>query len=161
MRGALLSMRGNTAQESTNVRQTCGSLMQHNCAWIDLDQTILEAAKAMHQHRVGFLPVCDQGKKAIGVLTDRDIVTRVVAQEVSLDQKVGTVASTALLTCDIGDDIQKALAIMKHHQIQRIICTDAEGNLAGVLGLATLARNIDAQQIKAAIAFVKGDCAAV
>ncbi|RYF03322.1 MAG: CBS domain-containing protein [Deltaproteobacteria bacterium] len=61
--------------------------------------SVQDAANIMADHRVGFLPVCDDDDKVVGALTDRDIVLRVVARGGSLHNQVGTVMTKDLVCC--------------------------------------------------------------
>ncbi|RYF09706.1 MAG: CBS domain-containing protein [Deltaproteobacteria bacterium] len=135
--------------------QTCENIMKPKGTIIGAEQTVLDAAKAMRQDDVGFLPVCDSSGKVIGAVTDRDIVTRVVAQEGNLHGKVGEVASSGLLMCDVGEPASKALELMERHQVQRVICTDQEGKFAGIIGLATVSGALGAHQLGETTAAIK------
>lgn len=100
--------------------------------------SVQKAANIMADHRVGFLPVCDDDDKIVGALTDRDIVLRVVARGGSLQNQVGTVMTKDLVCCEATDDVTKAETMMREHDITRIACTDTTGNLVGVINMHKL-----------------------
>ena len=93
----------------------------------------------MRQLNVGFLPVCD-GRRLLGVLTDRDIVVRSVAD--SRDPQLASVRdamSEELVYAYEDDAIEHGAELMRRHQIRRLPIVDREKNLVGVVSLGDLA----------------------
>lgn len=101
--------------------------------------SIQEAAAKMKELDVGCLPVCD-GERVVGMLTDRDVTTRFVAQGLDFS---GTTASDVMtrdvVYCFEDDDVEKAEAVMKQHQIRRLIVLDSQKRLAGIVSLSDIA----------------------
>ena len=100
---------------------------------------VLAAAKLMKDKDIGFLPVCDEGGKAVGTLTDRDVTIRVVAEGKDASTKVLEVMTTEVVSCSIEDDVDDAARLMAQHEVSRILITDADGKPAGVISLGDLA----------------------
>jgi CBS domain-containing protein len=101
-------------------------------------QSLAEAAEVMKGEDVGTLPVVEEGRLA-GILTDRDIVIRAVAERLDPQAvKVGEVASRELVTVEPEQDLDEALALMARHQVRRLPVLE-EGRLVGMLAQADVA----------------------
>ncbi|MFT3859027.1 MAG: CBS domain-containing protein [Aquabacterium sp.] len=106
---------------------------------ISPDDSLVAAAQAMEELDVGVLPVCD-GEELIGVVTDRDIVVRGVAQECPLDETTVMDVMTEDTVCCFEDDtIEDVQAKMREAQIRRVPVVDKDRHLVGMLSLADLA----------------------
>jgi CBS domain-containing protein len=125
----------------------CEEIMTEGVASVESGQTVRDAARLMSEHDVGFIPVCQTDESVIGTLTDRDIVIRVIAQDLPLDTKVEDVMSTELVTCHVSDDVSVAEERMQSHQVNRILVMDDDGKLAGVISLANLAAHQDEERV--------------
>jgi CBS domain-containing protein len=117
----------------------CADIMNKNLEWLTEKDSVLKAATVMAEAGVGFLPICDGGKKVIGVVTDRDLTTRVIAKKVPpATTSAALVMSSPPLTCLETADLRDAEDLMIEGGKARLVITDAEGKLAGVLSLADL-----------------------
>jgi CBS domain-containing protein len=120
--------------------------MTSNPCTIDAGQSVAYAAKMMREEDVGLAPIVE-GDKLIGMLTDRDIAIRVVAEGRSPDQvKVADVASKQVVTIDPQQDLEEALRIMGKHQVRRLAVVEEDGKLVGVVAQADIAREGDDKQ---------------
>src|SRR3954447_3777986 len=114
--------------------------MTSNPCTIDADQTVSYAARMLKDENVGLAPVVE-GDRLVGTLTDRDIVTRVVAE--GRDPQAVTareVASTNLVTIDPQQDLDEALRLMASNQVRRLPVVQEDGRLVGVVAQADIAR---------------------
>ena len=103
-----------------------------------VDSLVL-AAQAMDELNVGSLPVCD-GSGLMGIVTDRDIVTRAVAQGVSLDDMtVSDVMSQNVQWCFEDQSIEEVAGRMAQVQIRRLPVLDRDKQLVGMLTLGDMA----------------------
>jgi signal-transduction protein with cAMP-binding, CBS, and nucleotidyltransferase domain len=119
--------------------KTCEELMCTNLEWLTENDTIQRAAELMAEAGVGFLPICDVNKRAIGVVTDRDLTTRVLAKGVSSRTTSATlVMTTPAITCREDSSLQMAEDLMAKERKSRLVITDAEGRLTGILSIADL-----------------------
>src|SRR5919201_6138069 len=101
-------------------------------------QSLVEAAEVMKGEDVGSVPVEEEGRLA-GILTDRDIVVRAVAERRDPQaMKVAEIASRELVTVDPEQDLDEALALMARHQVRRLPVVE-EGRLVGMLAQADVA----------------------
>ena len=126
--------------------QNIRDVMTSNPCTIDADRSVAYAAKMMLEEDVGLAPIVEDGK-LIGMLTDRDIATRVAAEGRDPDQvKVRDVASKQLITIAPGQDLDEALRKMAHHQVRRLPVVEEDGRLVGVVAQADIAREGDDSQ---------------
>lgn len=104
------------------------------------DSTTREAAQLMKEEGVGIVPVVE-GAKLIGVVTDRDIAIRVVAEGRHVDAKVRDVMSTKrLATCRPDEDVDVVMETMANEQVRRIPIVDERGSLVGIVAQADIVR---------------------
>ena len=115
-------------------------IMTPNPDVIDPNASIREAAKRMRDDNVGALPICENGR-LIGMVTDRDIVMRAVAEDRTPSQTtVRDVMSERIIYCFDDDDIESAARCMAEHQIRRVPVLNRDKRLVGIVSLADLAR---------------------
>lgn len=108
--------------------------------------TLVTAAQAMADLNVGVLPVCE-GRKVIGMVTDRDIVLRGVAKGRPADQLCMLDVMTAdPMHVHEDDDLEKVSALMRHAQVRRVPVMDRQEQLVGILSLGDLATRGAADQ---------------
>ena len=94
----------------------------------------------------GAVPVTDDGK-VVGLITDRDIVIRVVAEGLGLDTAVADVMTEGVETCKEDDNVADAAAQMGAKQIRRLVVLNDQGGLAGILSLGDIAGDYGAKAV--------------
>jgi CBS domain-containing protein len=104
------------------------------------NDSVAHCAELMRSERVGLLPVVDLVGRPVGVVTDRDLVERVLAANVPTDTPIGVHMSKEVIACSAEDQIGVAEALMKRHKKSRIILLDEDGECAGVLSLSDITR---------------------
>jgi CBS domain-containing protein len=110
-------------------------IMAQNVETVGPDVTLKECAEKMKRRNVGVLPVLE-GKKAIGVITDRDITLRAVAEGADVNKmKVRDVMTREPYVIYEDQTISEACESMEKNKIRRLIVLNREGGLAGVLTL--------------------------
>lgn len=105
--------------------------------------TIREAAQVMQRENIGVVPVVnDKGSnRLVGVITDRDIAIRVVAEGHDGEVRVSEIMSTSdLATCSADDDVSEVMEAMASEQVRRIPITDDRGTLVGIVAQADIVR---------------------
>ncbi|MDF2750721.1 MAG: hypothetical protein K0T00_1897 [Gaiellaceae bacterium] len=98
-----------------------------------------EAARKMKSEDVGSLPIVDGGR-LVGMITDRDLALRLVAEGRSADTPVGEVGSRELVTIDPQQDLGEAARLMSEHQLRRLPVCEEDGKLVGILAQADVAQ---------------------
>ena len=119
---------------------TVRDFMSTNVITIDVQGTVLEAAKLMHQQDVGDLVVME-GIVAKGIVTERDLVRRVMAQKKPLDTKVSEVMSDPLITIDEESPLRDAARKMVKYKIRRLPVT-RNNVLVGIIATSDFARHL-------------------
>ena len=121
-------------------------LMSSDVACCTVDSTLQEAARLMLEHDCGAIPVVDGMGQPIGVITDRDITCRTVAQGINpLDRKAGDVMTSPVDTVSENTSLEDCCEIMERDQIRRIVVVDREGKCCGIVAQADIARYADEQ----------------
>ena len=116
----------------------CKDVMKKWVVSVSPDDVIQLAAVKMREHGVGFLPVCGLDNKPVGVITDRDIAIRAVAEGKPASTKVAAVMTAEAVHVSVDDDLSAAEDLMMRRQKSRIMCTDDNGGVAGVISLSDL-----------------------
>ncbi len=119
---------------------TVKDFMTTNVITIDFERTVLEAAKLMHQQDVGDLVVMD-GVEAKGIITERDLVRRVMAMKKPLELKVSEVMSNPLITIDQDAQLRDAARLMIKYKIRRLPVTK-DSVLVGIIATNDFAKHI-------------------
>lgn len=104
--------------------------------------TVVEAAQLMREQDIGSLPITDDGQ-LVGMITDRDITTRVVAA--AADPKTTSVADVSsgdLVSVEPDHDLDEALRLMARHQVRRLPVVE-NGRLVGIVAQADIALRKD------------------
>jgi CBS domain-containing protein len=100
---------------------------------------INEAAEKMKSSNVGVLPV-EQGNKVVGMITDRDIVVRIIAEKLDpQNTKIEQAMTREVMCCYEEDDVETAVKMMENKQIHRLLVMGSDDSLAGILSIADLA----------------------
>jgi len=117
----------------------CADIMNTNLELLSEKDTIQRAAEIMAHAGVGFLPICDGHRRVIGVVTDRDLTVRALAKKVAPGSTTAAMVMTApAITCLASADVRQAEELMASERKSRLVITDAEGRLVGVLSLVDL-----------------------
>jgi len=113
-----------------------------NAERITGDATFEQAALVMKKINVGMLPVVHHVKNMVeGVITDRDILVRGIAQN-KKDVRVNEIMSTKLVFVYKDDDLETALKVMKENKIRRLLVVEKDNRFLGVLTLSDIVRGI-------------------
>jgi CBS domain-containing protein len=113
--------------------------MTQHVEFVEPTQSLREAAQLMRQLDVGPMPVCEEGR-VVGILTDRDITIRAVADGRDPDATpVAEVMSRNVAYCHPEDEVEKAAELMASRQLRRLLVLDAERRLSGIVSIGDLA----------------------
>jgi CBS domain-containing protein len=117
-----------------------GEVCNRSVVFIDKEGGIVEAAQLMRSHHVGTLVVVDpsQGKnpRPVGIITDRDIVIEIVAQEVDMGSAtVGDVMSGNLVTARESDDLFDTIKMMRSKGVRRVPVLANDESLVGIISV--------------------------
>lgn len=133
---------------------TVRDLMNSNLVTIRPEATALVAAQKMRDSDIGVLPVVD-GDNVIGMLTDRDLTIRVLAEGLEPGQvEVEDIMTPDLLSCRADDSIETAAELMAERQVQRLLVMDENNKPLGILSIGDLALR-DEESLQQALGGIK------
>jgi CBS domain-containing protein len=119
----------------------CEQIMKRTVECVTPEDTVQAAARKMRDDNIGFLPVCQDGQKVVGTVTDRDIAIRACADDRSASAtRVKEVMTRDVVACRPSDDVSTAQELMGQRHKSRMLCIDDSGKLAGVISLSDLAQ---------------------
>lgn len=124
----------------------CEELMTPDPEVLHARGTVRDAAAQMRDANVGFLPIIDDAEQVVGVLTDRDLVVRVMAQGLSLETRAEEVMTAEVISCRPDDDLEQVEDLMSANRKTRLAVIDEGGRLAGVISIADIAQYEDASR---------------
>ncbi len=114
---------------------------------IEPSTSVDEAARLMREQDVGSLPIVE-GDRLRGMVTDRDIAIRVVADGMDpRSTKVDEIATRQLVTVDPEQSLDEALRLMASHQVRRLPVCEEDGRLVGILAQADAAMEGDEREV--------------
>lgn len=135
----------------------CEEIMTPDPATCPANATVEQAAKLMAERDIGFVPVVDSSGRAIGVVTDRDIVVKCIARGGDLKQKLQDLIGGDIIAIEPSDDVSRAKELMSLHKVQRILVCNASGKPVGVISLQDLAESEEESEIGSTVREVKQD----
>ncbi len=114
-------------------------IMSKNPRTVTPETAVMEAAQLMKSEDVGVLPVVESSssKRLLGVITDRDIAIRVVA-EGKTSASVRDVMSAGVKSCKADDSVKDVMALMGREQVRRVPIVDSRGELVGIVSQADI-----------------------
>ncbi len=120
-------------------------LMTSNPTTCEPSTTVVDAAKVMAQEDIGPVPIVEGGK-LVGLVTDRDLVVRVLAEgKDPTSTTIGEIATADLTTVTPDSDLQEALDLMSANQVRRLPVVQ-DGRLVGIVAQADVARAADEEK---------------
>ena len=116
-------------------------VMHKGVTWVTPETPVAKVAKAMKRKDVGAIPV-GKNDRLVGMVTDRDIVCRGLANGLSKGFSAGDVMTKGIVYCRADDDVTKALRTMKAKKIRRLPVIDANKRMVGMLSLGDISRKV-------------------
>ncbi len=128
--------------------ETARDLMSEGCQCVGESETVAEAARKLAELNVGAMPICGDDNKLKGMITDRDIAVKVVAQGKDPAQaKAGELGEGVPLTVvGVDESAEDVLKTMADNQVRRMPVLDADKNLVGIVSQADVATRASADQ---------------
>lgn len=127
--------------------KTARDVMSEDCACIGEHESVAEAAKKMAENDYGAMPICGEDDRLKGMITDRDIVVKVIAagkDPASTD--ASELAQGKPVTIGADDSVEEALKTMAEHKVRRLPVIDGH-DLVGIVSQGDLAKNVEEDQI--------------
>jgi len=133
------------AEQRNNESQQVRDLMTRNPRTVTEKDSVLDAARIMRDQDTGIVPVIDNGRKIIGLITDRDIVVRAVAGGKDINGiHVDEVMSKSVRTVKEDDSVRDVLNVMSGAQVRRVPVVNRNNELVGIVSMKDLATETSA-----------------
>ena len=127
--------------------KTARDVMTGGAECIGENETVADAARKLRELDVGSVPICGEDDRLKGMLTDRDIVVEVLAQDKDpASTKAIELGGEEVVTIGADDSVNEALRTMKDHKVRRLPVIDDQ-RLVGVVSVADLAKNIEEDEL--------------
>ena len=124
----------------------CNEVMTKNPVCCLPNDMVAKVAQLMKSKDIGTVPIVEneQTKKLVGIVTDRDLALKIVAEgRDAKSTKAEEVMTRKVVTCRGEDDVQKALDAMSEHQLRRIPVVDNDNRVIGIIAQADVATRVD------------------
>lgn len=125
-------------QGEARARMRCSEIMTRDVRTASPEMTLRDVAVMMREGDMGAVPVVDSGRLT-GILTDRDIVVRAVAEGKDTSTPVSEAMTTEIFSVEPNEFVFEAIRLMGDKQVRRIPVVNPEGELAGIISMADIA----------------------
>jgi CBS domain-containing protein len=95
----------------------------------------------LRDHNLGAVVVSDDGRKILGIVTERDVVRKLVDGAGFLDSPVSTIMTSEVQTCTAGDSVQSLMTTMTNQRIRHLPVVDDDGELAGIVSIGDVVKS--------------------
>lgn len=122
------------------------------------NETISEVAKKMCEKHIGCIPVCNENKNVVGLITDRDIILRSIACDKDVKQTpISEIMTTSVCCCNTDTDVTEAIKLMSNLQVRRLPVIEND-KVVGILTIADLAndKKISAKEVSDTVEHICG-----
>jgi CBS domain-containing protein len=127
--------------------QTVREVMTSQVVTLPRETTLAEAARTMREEDIGDIVVADNSGPA-GLVTDRDIVVRAVAERCDPSSTtIGEILTSDLITVRPDDTVQSAALLMRDHAVRRVLVCEDDRSLVGIVSIGDLAEEIDPESV--------------
>lgn len=123
---------------SENARKKCREIMTRNVKTANRETSLQDVAVLMREGDMGAVPVVENGK-LVGIVTDRDIVVRAVAEGKDVSTVIGDVMTTEIFASKENDFVFEAIRLMGDKQVRRIPVINDKSELVGIIAMADVA----------------------
>jgi len=127
---------------SENARRRCREIMTSNVTTANRAMTLQEVAVLMRDGDCGSMPVVEGGK-LVGIVTDRDIVVRAIAEGKDFQTPIGDAMTTEIFSVKPDDFVFEAIRLMGDKQVRRVPVVGENGELAGIIAMADVALEME------------------
>ncbi|MBA2334224.1 MAG: CBS domain-containing protein [Blastocatellia bacterium] len=127
---------------AVRARMRCREIMTSSVKTATRDMTLQKVAMLMREGDMGAIPVVEDGK-LVGIVTDRDIVVRSIAEGKDASANIGEAMTSEIFSVKPDDFVFEAIRLMGDKQIRRIPVVDDNGRLAGIIAIADIALEME------------------
>jgi CBS domain-containing protein len=135
----------------------CQDVMTDNPVCCLPDDTVGQAARLMRRERLSSIPVIsdDRSRSLIGIISDRDLATKVVAESRDPNHtQIFDVMTRTIVACRGNDEVMSAVKAMREHHIRRVPVVDYEGHIIGVIAQGDVSLRVQPREASGTVANV-------
>jgi CBS domain-containing protein len=115
--------------------------MCNNVKWVTPNTNVCDCAKVMSDNKIGCVPVCDEKKEVVGIVTDRDVILRTIACDKDCkNTPVSEIMTTNVCLCNANSEIEEAEKLMSQNAIRRLPVIE-NNKIVGIITLGNLFQN--------------------
>lgn len=130
-----------------NDNRKISDLMTKSPQTVRRDEPITRAARVMREADTGIVPVVDENNKILGVITDRDIVTRLIATDRNInDATIADAMTKDIHTLDENASVRDVHELMRKHQVRRVPIVNENQQVIGIIAQADLATRVESDR---------------
>ncbi|MBX3267325.1 MAG: CBS domain-containing protein [Acidobacteria bacterium] len=129
-------------EATKNERVKCREIMTANVTTATREMTLRDVARLLREGDMGSVPVVEDGR-LVGIVTDRDIVVRAIAEGKGPETPVAEAMTTEIFSVRPDDFAFEAVRLMGDRQVRRIPVVEADGSLAGIISMADVALEME------------------
>lgn len=129
-------------EATKNERVKCREIMTANVTTATREMTLRDVARLLREGDMGSVPVVEDGR-LVGIVTDRDIVVRAIAEGKAPETPVTEAMTTEIFSVRPDDFAFEAVRLMGDRQVRRIPVVEADGSLAGIISMADVALEME------------------
>ncbi|MBK9163134.1 MAG: CBS domain-containing protein [Acidobacteria bacterium] len=129
-------------EATKNERVKCRQIMTAKVTTATREMTLRDVARLLREGDVGSVPVVESGR-LVGIVTDRDIVVRAVAEGKGPETPIAEAMTTEIFSVGPDDFAFEAVRLMGDKQVRRIPVVEADGSLAGIISMADVALEME------------------
>ena len=123
---------------SENARRRCREIMTSSVRTASREMSLTEVAVLMRDGDMGALPIVE-GERLVGIVTDRDIVVRAIAEGKDFSTPIGDIMTTEIYSVKPDDFVFEAIRLMGDKQVRRVPIINESGALVGIIAMADVA----------------------
>ena len=135
--------------------KTCSDVMTKDLVYSSPDDMVADVAQLMKKEDIGPVLIVredSEGKRLVGIVTDRDLAIKVVGEGLDpQNTKVESVMTREVITCRAEEDVQHAMRAMAEYQLRRIPVVDVDGMLVGIISQADVATRLNEPETTAEV----------
>jgi CBS domain-containing protein len=105
------------------------------------ETAVSEAVRLLKDHNLGAVVVSPDGKQITGIMTERDVVRRLVDGADFLDSPVSAIMTPEVLTCEAGESVQSLMSTMTNRRIRHLPVVDGNGSLSGIVSIGDVVKS--------------------
>ena len=119
-------------------------MSKRECHTLNVNDTIKEASKRLHERKIGCMPVLDNNKKIIGIISERDLSQLIYTEKFNINLPVEKIMTKDLVTCDLNTSVTELMDTMTEKKIRHILIME-DKKLLGIVSIGDVVNHLIAK----------------